>query len=126
MQVSSSMSTPGPSEVNPIKSTGRHRLQAVASSGDLSLPRPLALGGKERALKQLVMPGIMTGKSGFVSRPYQPSGGIPSPVSVASLTLTVADPRQPTAALVLTLPPLVSQLPSVAWLWPPQIAIMIL
>ena len=80
-----------------------------ASSGVVSsLPRPLSAGGvgiqrHHRELKQKM--GSVS--SGFVG--IMPTGDpSPSPASVTevtSLTLTVADPRQPTAALTVTLPP---------------------
>ena len=85
-----------------------------ASSGVVSsLPRPLSAGGvgiqrHHRELKQKMGSSVSSGvSSGFVG--IMPTGDpSPSPASVTevtSLTLTVADPRQPTAALTVTLPP---------------------
>ena len=92
----------------------RHLASAgFASSGVASsLPRPLSAGGggvqrHHRELKQKMGSVSSSVSSGFVG--IMPAGDpSPSPASVTevtSLTLTVADPRQPTAALTVTLPP---------------------
>ena len=100
---------PSPASESPVKFIGRGRhLSEAGNSGS---------HGNGRAMKQLVMPtmgkmGVSHG--GFSSGPsFGGASSSSQPVSVSSLTLTVADPRQPTAALTLNLPPLVSNVPSV-------------
>jgi len=118
-----------PPEPSAPKQKGRRLLASEASVLSANAGHPLtgepSTGSKKRGLKQDMMPMMTAGKvvgngriavgGGSIARVvnprFDPYGQSFNPV--ASVTLTVADPRQPTADLTLELPRWVSDRGSV-------------